>query len=58
MSEHSWIVAVLDDLENYAQKNELSSLSQELVRTKGIAMSEINRELGKRQAPKKLSFRI
>lgn len=42
MVQHDWVVDVLNDLEAYAKKNELFSLSAELVRTRKIALAEID----------------
>lgn len=41
MQQHSWLVSVLHDLETYAEKNELPLLTQEIVKAKVVAMSEI-----------------
>lgn len=41
MEQHSWLVSVLHDLETYAEKNELPLLTQEIVKAKVVAMSEI-----------------
>ena len=42
MEQHGWLVSVLNDLETYAEKNDLPWLMQELSRTKKTAIAEVN----------------
>lgn len=48
MNNHDWLLSVLDDLETYAQENNLPTLSKELSKTKLTAKLEI---VGKVQDP-------
>jgi hypothetical protein len=41
MNKHDWLLSVLDDLETYAQENDLPTLSKELLKTKLTAQVEI-----------------
>ena len=41
MTDHKWMVDVLEDLEDYAAKNELTSLQCQLGRARSTFVSEI-----------------
>ena len=42
----NWILAVLEDLESYANKNDLQRLANEIRATKDTAKAEIARKAG------------